>query len=190
MNFAKISLIIVLISTAVIAQILMPILIDYSYVPDATAKSNGFKIVSPEEPFPNNEFYAVYMFDSTTIKMAQTTDGGSTWDTMSIMNPGPGWTNPRYPSIDFQLFPTVVYQADSGNQTDIFLECPYDYCVPTRISFTTENSCFPAIVLDDTGAVHVVWEESGMGMSSGVVCTSSPSLLISVTSQWGLAMTL
>ena len=73
------------------------------------------------------------------------------------------------------MFPTVVYQADSGNQTDIFLECPYDYCVPTRISCTSDNSHSPAIVFDDTGAVHVVWEESGTGRSS-IIYYEAPNI--------------
>ncbi|HDR90891.1 MAG TPA: hypothetical protein ENN75_01445 [candidate division Zixibacteria bacterium] len=82
--------IMMLASISLIGQVFPTVTIDQSCIPDATSKSNGFKIVSPGEPYPNMELFAVYMFDSTTIKIAQSTDGGMTWDTISIMNPGLG----------------------------------------------------------------------------------------------------
>jgi len=137
-----------------------------TFVADATARSNGFKLVSSNRDFPSGEFYAVYMFDPDTIVMAHSTDNGDTWVRMSVLMPGPGWTNPKYPSIDiFGTLPVIAYQADSGGLSEIFLECPYDYGIPTRISFTHGNSVYPAIVVDDTAAVHVVWQENYGGFS-------------------------
>jgi len=137
-----------------------------TFVSDATARSNGFKLVSTDRDFPHGEFYAVYMFDSDTIKMAHSTDNGATWESMAVLMPGHGWTNPKYPSIDiFGTLPIIAYQADSGGQSEIFLECPFDYGIPTRISFTHGNSVYPAIVVDDSGAVHVVWQENESGFS-------------------------
>ena len=131
-------------------------IIGESFVEDATAKSNGFKVVNTES---YSDLFAVYMYDSNTLKWAHSIDEGVVWENSTVLVPF-GWSNPRYPSIDMHGdLPIIVYQADSAGISQIFIECPLDWGTPTQITFSENNSVCPAIIVDSSGAVHVVWQE-------------------------------
>ncbi|MBN1756230.1 T9SS type A sorting domain-containing protein, partial [bacterium] len=59
----------------------------------------------------------------------------------------------------------IVYESDSAGFSEIFLECPYDFCTPLRLSYSSGFCTMPAIVVDDSGGVHVVWQYNLLGNS-------------------------
>ncbi|MBN2541850.1 T9SS type A sorting domain-containing protein [bacterium] len=136
-----------------------------SYVEYATAYSNGFKIVSSGE-IPEDFLWAVYCYDDTTVNWASTTDRGLSWSVQRLTIPYEAWGHASQPSIDVKdVIPVIVYRADSAGKGDIFVDSPMDFCLPTRVSYTPDNSTLPAVVLDSSFGVHIVWQEDMPGNS-------------------------
>ncbi len=132
-----------------------------TYVEYATAYSNGHKIVGTEW-IHEESLYVVYGYDDSTCHFAYSYDRGSTWQSRELF--GTLWGNSRFPSLDIhESMPYVVSQGDSGDRSDIFLKCPLDYCLPQRLSYTEGHSTLPAIVIDSSGAMHVVWQDDTEG---------------------------
>ena len=146
------------------AQSLHTSVIGASYVGDATAFSNGFKIV----PLPAREdtLFAVYGYNTDSCYYAISSDRGVTWEAHPLMVPGSGWENAHHPSCDvYRSGLIVVYESDSAGNSEIFVENPFDRCIPQRISHTAGNSILPAIVVDRDGGIHIVWQEDTPGNS-------------------------
>ncbi len=132
-----------------------------TYVDYATAYSNGHKIVPAQGFFPKT-LYAVYSYNADTCYFAHSYDRGETWQSRPLF--ATTWGNAHYPSLDvYDSLPYIVSEGDSGGKGDIFLKCPLDYCIPQRISHTSGHSTLPAIVIDDSSNMHIVWQDDTPG---------------------------
>ena len=132
-----------------------------TYVNYATAYSNGHKIV-PVGPLVEDTLYAVYNYDEDVCCIAYSYNRGEDWVTSTFS--ATQWGNAHYPSLDvYGPFPFVVSEGDSDGQRDIFLKCPFDYCIPQRISNTPGYSTLSAIAIDGSGNMHIVWQDDTPG---------------------------
>ncbi|MBN1754636.1 hypothetical protein JW877_00345, partial [bacterium] len=70
-----------------------------SYVANATAYSNGFK-VAPGEAISEDTVFVVYSYDDSTVHWAFSYDRGETWESQPLLTLGPPWNTARNPSLD------------------------------------------------------------------------------------------
>ncbi len=132
-----------------------------TYVNYATAYSNGYKIV-PVSQLSEDTLYAVYSYNEDTCYFAYSYNRGKTWESQPLFATLFG--NAHYPSLDvYNSLPYVVSEGDSGGKGEIFLKCPFDYCCPQRISHTPGHSTLPAIIIDDSRNMHIVWQDDTPG---------------------------
>ncbi len=161
-NFMLILIVLLLSKTILLpAQIATPVEIDSSYVNFATAYSNGHKIavLYPIEP---DTIYAVYQYKEDTIHIAYSYDGGTTWQSQAFWATLFG--NAHFPSLDiYDNSPWVVSEGDSAGIGEIFLMNPFVAGFPERISYTPGHSTLPAIAVDSTGNMHIVWQDNTPG---------------------------
>ncbi len=136
--------------------------VGYSYVDYATAVSNGRKIV-PVGLLIEDTLYAVYSYNEDTCFFASSYDGGFTWQAQPLFATVYG--NAHCPSIDvYDSLPYVVSEGDdTSGMGDIFLKCPLDWCTPQRICGTPGHSTHPAIAIDNSGSMHIVWQDDTPG---------------------------
>jgi hypothetical protein len=161
-NFILI-LIISLISKTILlhAQIATPVEICSTYVNYATAYSNGHKIANLGSAIPDT-IYVVYSYKEDTIHIAYSHDGGTTWHSQSFW--ATLFDNAHFPSLDvYDKSPWVVSEGDSAGIGEIFLMNPFVAGFPERISHTPGHSTLPAIAIDSTGNMHIVWQDNTPG---------------------------
>ncbi|OYD16049.1 hypothetical protein CH333_04430 [candidate division WOR-3 bacterium JGI_Cruoil_03_44_89] len=137
-------------------------MIGISHVDYATAYSNGRKIASMGF-LGEDTLYAVYSYNSDTCYFAYSYDRGSTWQAQPLFATVYG--NAHCPSID--VYGSLPYVVSQGNDTsgfgDIFLKCPLDWCIPQLICRTSGHSTLPSIAIDDSGQMHIVWQDDTPG---------------------------
>lgn len=133
-----------------------------TWVDYATAYSNGYKIVPAGSIFFEETLYAVYSYHEDTCYFAYSYDRGETWKSRYLF--ATVWENAHCPSLDvYGSLPYVVSEGDSAGKGEIFLKCPFDYCIPQRISYTTGHSTLPAIMIDTSRNMHIVWQDDTPG---------------------------
>jgi hypothetical protein len=156
-------LIILIISKTILlsAQVGTPVEICSTYVNYATAYSNGHKIAILGSA-PSDTIYAVYSYKEDTIHIAHSHDGGATWQSQAFW--ATLWGNARFPSLDvYDNSPWIVSEGDSAGIGEIFLMNPFTWGFPERISHTPGHSTLPAIAIDSTGNMHIVWQDNTPG---------------------------
>ncbi len=161
-NFMLI-LIVSLISKTILlsAQIGTPVEICSTYVSYATAYSNGQKISIPSAQ-RSDTIYVTYSYKEDTIHIAYSYDGGTTWHSQAFR--ATLFDNAHCPSLDiYDNSPWVVSEGDSAGIGEIFLMNPFVAGFPERISRTPGHSTLPAIVIDNTGNKHIVWQDNTPG---------------------------
>ncbi len=160
-NFLSISIVTLILRTILLPAQIVTAEIDSTYVNYATAYSNGHKIAIRGST-PSDVIFAVYTYNEDTIHIAYSYDGGTTWQSQGFW--ATLWDNAHFPSLDvYEDFPWVVSRGDSAGIGEIFLRNPFDYGVPKRISHTPGHSTLPAIVIDNSGNKHIVWQDSTPG---------------------------
>ena len=161
-NFLSISIVSLILRTILLpAQTATPVVIDSTYVNYATAYSNGHKIAVLGTP-PADTIYVVYGYTEDTIRISYSYDGGTTWQSQDFW--ATFWDNARFPSLDvYDNSPWVVSEGDSAGIGEIFLMNPFVAGFPERISRTPGHSTLPAIVIDNTGNMHIVWQDNTPG---------------------------
>jgi hypothetical protein len=142
------------------AQVI-PVQIASSYVDYATAYSNGHKIATQGSLLPDT-IYAVYQYMEDSICIAYSYNGGETWQSHTFW--ATLWNNAHFPSLDvYDNSPWVVSEGDSAGIGEIFLMNPFVAGFPERISHTPGHSTLPAIAIDSTGNMHIVWQDNTPG---------------------------
>ena len=143
-----------------------------TYVDYATAYSNGHKIV----PVYNEDtIYTVYSYNEDTVYFASSYNRGETWQKGPLY--ATLWGNAHCPSIDaYASMLFIVSRGDSGGIGEIFLKCPFNWCVPLRVSNTAGHSTLPSIVIDGNFNIHIVWQENLNGdWEIYYACVDGPS---------------
>ncbi len=162
-----------------------------TYVNYATAYSNGHKIV-PVPPLIEDTLYTVYAYNDETCHFAYSYDRGQNWESQAFT--ATLWGNAHNPSLDVHnSLPYVVSRGDSAGIGEVFLKCPLDWSTPQRISYTPGHSTLPAIAIDDSGNMHIVWQDDTPGNQEIYYCCAqydtSVSDIVNVSNDSGASDT-
>jgi len=158
-----------------------PVEICSTYVDYATAYSNGRKIAVLGTS-PADTIYVVFNYKEDTVRISYSYDGGSTWGYFTC-GYATAWGNAHFPSLDAKQNllsgdPWIVSEGDSAGTGEIFLQDPFRRMVPIRISHTTGHSTLPAIVIDTSRIIHIVWQDNTPGNWDIYYAYYNPSTLI------------